>query len=134
VKYRFTGFELGVEYDPGGWYMSGELFNTRDSGIGRTRSWSLGGGYRVGKFTPYFVASKIKQTTVGDFGLAPVFDQKTSAAGVRWDFMKNIDAKLQYQRIDIGSDSIPTSFVNLQPGLRVGDQANVISGTIDFVW
>lgn len=76
----------------------------------------------------------MKQTSVGTYELAPVFDQKISAAGMRWDFMKNVAAKLQYERITLGSPIIPASFVNLQPGLRVGDRANVLSATIDFVF
>ena len=134
ATYDFTAFDIGATYDAEGWYVTAEQFSTYDEGVGNVRAASLGGGYRVSSVTPYLVWSKIKQFSVGDFEMAPVFDQQTVAAGVRWDFFRNVDLKLQYERITIDSDIIPTSFINLQPGLQVGDRANVFSATLDFVW
>ncbi|MEP7246601.1 MAG: porin [Gammaproteobacteria bacterium] len=132
--YDFKAFDIGVEYDPGGWYLIAEQFNTYDEGVGNVRAYSLGGGYRIRNLTPYLVGSKVRQTSVGTFGQAPVFDQQTVAVGARWDFMKNVDLKLQYERVRIDSSITPASFVNPQPGLQVGDRAHVFSATLDFVW
>jgi porin-like protein len=133
-KYAFEAFDIGVLYDPGRWYLSAEQFNTRDEGVGNTRAWYLGGGYHLGKFTPYLVFSRITQTSVGTFEIAPAYNQHTKAAGLRWDFMTNLAAKLQYERIEIGAPLIVASFVNVQPSARIGDRANVLSATIDFVF
>lgn len=133
-KAAFEAVELGVLYDPGRWYLTAEQFNARDQFMGNTQAWYVGAGYRFGSVTAYLVSAQIRQTSIGDMALAPVFDQKTSSAGLRWDFLKNFAAKLQYDRIVVGSAIIPTSFVRLQPGLRIGDRAGVLSATLDFVW
>lgn len=127
-------FEVAAIYDTGGWYVTGERFDARDDLLGNTTAWYLGGGYRIGDFTPYAFHATIEQTKIGDLGLQPTFDQKTTGAGLRWDFMKNFAAKLQYERITLNSLVIPTSFTNLQPNARMGDHANIFSATVDFVW
>jgi len=69
---------------------------------------------------------------VASFG-AGSESQQTLTAGLRWDFMKNVDLKVQYDnvRLDAGSTGL---FVNEQPGFRLGSSANVFSATIDFVF
>lgn len=133
-KYDFEAFDIGVAYDPGAWYAIAEQFNTFDDAMGNARASSLGGGYRFGNLTPYLVWSKIEQSSVGSLGARPVLDQRTVATGVRWDFARNMDLKLQYESVEIGTAIIPASFINLQPGMQVGDRVNVISATLDFVW
>lgn len=132
--YDFRAIDIGVQYDPGGWYVIAEQFSTNDEGMGHVRAVSLGGGYRISNLTPYAVGSKIKQTSVGTVELSPVFDQQTIAVGLRWDFMRNVDLKLQYERVTIDSPIVPASFINLQPGLQTGDHAHLFSATLDFVW
>jgi predicted porin len=132
--YDFKAFDIGAEYDPGGWYAIAELFSTYDESMGDVQAFSLGGGYRIARLTPYVVASKIRQTSVGTLQLAPAFDQQTVAVGLRWDFMRNVDLKLQYESVTLDSPIIPASFINLQPGLQTGDRAHVFSATLDFVW
>lgn len=134
VEYAFEALDVGVAYDPGDWYVIAEQFNTYDESMGNIRASSVGGGYRVGSLAPYLIGSKIKQSSVGSLRIAPAFDQRTIAAGLRWDFARNMDLKVQYETIRIGSVLIPTSFVNPQPGARIGDDARVFSATFDFVW
>jgi hypothetical protein len=55
-------------------------------------------------------------------------------AGVRWDFAKNLDFKLQLQQVTIDTLDDPASFAKVQPGARVGDKANVVSLALDFVF
>ena len=61
-------------------------------------------------------------------------EERTVSAGVRWDFVRNLDFKLQLQQVTILSLDDPASFANIQPGARVGDKANVLSLALDFVF
>jgi hypothetical protein len=90
---------------------------------------------RVGRFTPYLIYStEDAPTSEAPSGLTALGDERTVGAGVRWDFAKNIDFKLQLQRVIIETTDAPASFSNVQPGLRVGDKAIVVSLTLDFVF
>jgi len=133
-KDRFESFEVGFVYDPGAWYVTAELFNGQDQYAGNTQAFYAGGGYRLGKVTLYAARSKDHQATEGTWGAYPLFGQNTTMAGLRWDFYKNLDLKLQYDRVQLGSVMVPVSFINVQPGARVGDHANVLTALIDFVW
>ena len=130
----FEAFDIGVSYDSENWYLIAEQFSTYDEGVGNVRASSLGGGYRIRSLTPYLVWSKVRQYSVGTFEMAPAFNQQTVAAGLRWDFARNVDLKVQYERVRIDSPITPASFINLQPGFQVGDHAHVFSATLDFVW
>jgi hypothetical protein len=58
----------------------------------------------------------------------------TVAGGVRWDFVKNFDLKLQLDQVTIDTLDDPAAFASLQPGARVGDKADVLSLALDFVF
>jgi hypothetical protein len=133
-RYGVSCFELGVMVDPGPWYATAELFNTHDDALGHSQAWYIGGGYRIGKVTAYAALSQFEQTSIGSIGIAPLFDQKTRMVGLRWDFLKNVDAKVQLEQAQLGTPLGPASFINLQPGMRAGDKARVFSATVDFVW
>ena len=64
-------------------------------------------------------------------GSIPV--QSTTSAGVRWDFIKNVDLKLQYDHTRLGEGS-PGLLINLQPGFRPGGTVDLFSAAIDFIW
>ncbi len=70
-------------------------------------------GYRVKKFTPYLTYA---QNSQGSFlpGFPPPSadsirlanrSQSTVSAGVRWDFMKDTDLKLQYDQVKLSDNS-----------------------------
>ena len=59
---------------------------------------------------------------------------REGAAGVRWDFAKNLDFKLQVEQVTVDTLDDPAAFSNLQPGIHIGDKANVLSLTLDFVF
>jgi hypothetical protein len=59
--------------------------------------------------------------------------QYTSSMGVRWDFMKNFDLKVQLERINLGAGSVGT-LINIQPGFQPGGIVYVISTAVDFVF
>jgi hypothetical protein len=59
--------------------------------------------------------------------------QKTISLGCRWDVMKNVDLKVQYDHINLGAGSAGT-LINVQPDFQRGSTVNVASIAIDFVW
>lgn len=121
---------IGATYDPGQWFATGELNKTTLALTGDIVNWYVGGGYRVNDFTPYLMYSQ-RRVQGGGFSVTPA--EKSTAAGVRWDFMKNVDLKLQYDsnKHPPGSWGILN---NLQPGYRPGGGYHVVSAAIDFVF
>jgi hypothetical protein len=149
----------GALYDPGKWFVMGEWGRRNlHSALGDSTAWYLSGGYRLAKFTPYLTYSEATaDTNTSDPGLnvsalppylagsasglnaalnavlATNAVQNTISVGSRWDVMKNIDLKLQYDHIDLGAGSAGT-LVNVQPGFQPGGIVNLFSIAIDFVW
>jgi hypothetical protein len=152
-------FDVGVMYDPGAWFVTGEWGRQNlHSAIGENTAWYLSGGYRIAKFTPYLSYASVKPNSkTSDPGLdvstlppflqgpaaglnaglnailATAADQKTISLGARWDVMKNIDLKLQYDHVDLGAGSAGT-LINIQPNFQRGGEVNLFSIAIDFVW
>lgn len=149
----------GFNYDPGDWFTIGEWgrFDSH-SALGGNTAWYLSSGYRMGKFTPYLSYSRIRidkntsdpgldVSTLPPFLIGPAIGlnaalngilasspgQQTISVGVRWDFMKDLDLKAQFDhsRLDSGS---PGLLVNQQPGFQPGGSFNVFSATLDFVF
>lgn len=149
----------GAVYDPGNWFVMGEWGRRNlHSAIGESTAWYLSGGYRVAKFTPYLTYAGVRAgsntfdpgltlstlppylagpATVLNAGLNAILGsaavQNTISVGARWDVMKNIDLKMQYDHIDLGSGSAGT-LVNVQPGFQRGGAVSLFSVAIDFVW
>ena len=146
-------------YDPGGWFAIAE-WGTSDLGslLGKRTGWYASGGPRIGKFTPYVtytVASARSPTSdpgltlsslppqlaqaaaalnaALNVNLASIPIQKGMAVGARWDFMKNVALKVQYDHNRLGAGSAGT-LVNLQPDFQPGGTVSLFSATIDFVW
>jgi hypothetical protein len=151
---------VGASYDRGNWLLTGEWARMRTDGwIGNGTGWYLGGGYRVGLFTPYLIRSRARldsphsEAGLPTAGLPPqmaipamqlngalnsmlgilVPDQDTVAVGMRWDFARNTALKLQYDRIDLSPGS-GNGLRNRQPGFKPGGALNVFSVTLDFVF
>ena len=149
---------LGAMYDPGAWFVMGE-WGKRDlhSVFGSSTAWYASGGYRWGKLTPYLTYAQVRpNSNTSDPGLTvsalPAFlagpatglnaglnavlgaiaSQRTFAVGARWDLLKNVDFKLQYDYIQLGAGSAGT-LTRLQPAFRPGGSVNLFSATIDFV-
>lgn len=137
---RNSDLSVGVQYDPGNWFAISEWIQ-RKSTTNITAMY-VSGGYRVNKFTPYLTYS---QNSPGSF--LPGFPPPTSnsirlanraqnavSAGVRWDFMKNTDLKLQYDHVKL-SDYSNGFLANVPAGVTVyGQQFHVISAVVDFVF
>jgi hypothetical protein len=154
---EFVG--IGAMYDPRDWFVTGEWGNTQfHSALGESTAWYVSGGYRLAKFTPYLTYGALKaNSNTSDPGLnvsalppylagpamglnaglnailQSIADQSTTSAGVRWDFMKNVDLKLQYDHTRLGAGS-PGLLINLQPGFQPGGTVDLFSAAIDFIW
>ena len=115
-------------------------------------------GYHFGAVTPYATYARVKAnsstSTPGlDAAAVPPYRQgtvmflnsilnatlrdlavqHTISVGGRWDFMKNVDAKLQFDHTNLGSDSAGT-LRNIAPGFRPGSAVNIFSACVDFVF
>ncbi|MGC2047750.1 MAG: porin, partial [Gallionella sp.] len=104
---RNRDLTLGVQYDPGDWFAISEWIQ-RESTT-KISAMYISGGYRVKKFTPYLTYA---QNNPGTFlpGFPPPSAnsiqlanraQSAVSLGVRWDFMKNTDLKLQYDQVKL---------------------------------
>jgi predicted porin len=146
----FTG--LGLAVDRGNWLFNAEYTMRRtDTYVADTTGWYTTLGYRVGKFTPYLTLSRVKVDDsnvdntiplgVSDelSGLKAVVDvivasqqasQKTVALGLRWDAMRNVALKAQFDRIR--PDSVGF-FAHPQAGFG-GGHVNVYSLAVDMVF
>jgi hypothetical protein len=158
VNKSVTLLTIAGRYDPGRWFVMAEWIRSRsESYIGGTTGWYVSGGYRVAAFTPYLTYSQVSERTTSIAGLNPSAEpaylaptvaslnaglnqllasrpvQYTSSMGVRWDFMKNFDLKVQLERINLGAGSVGT-LINIQPGFQPGGIVYVISTAVDFVF
>jgi len=125
-------FALGASYDPGDWFVMGEFAANRTDAIGNSNGWYVTGGYRIRDFTPYLTYSRLDALSNPDLGFPPA-GQKNISAGVRWDFYRDFDLKLQYEHIDLDAGSAGT-LSNIQPGFQPGGTVNVTSMVVDFVF
>src|SRR5437868_13425406 len=124
-------YTVGWNYDPGEWFVMGELVRTQSEGMfGSSKGGYVSGGYRWNSFTPYLTYGRVKSDkrhddgvpldglppAVAGFGMvvngvvAGVINgnssQQTLSTGVRWDFAPNFDFKAQYDYIDLDPGSI----------------------------
>ncbi|MDM4767599.1 hypothetical protein [Pelomonas sp. SE-A7] len=150
----FTG--LGLTWDQGEWLVSSEYTQRRtDTYASDTNGWYLTVGHRFGKFTPYGTVSQLKQissnvdNTIPKSGYPAATqaqlnflsanvegvvagqrrDEKTLAAGVRWDAMRNVAVKAQLDRITPKGPGlllgVPSNFAN---------RVSVYSLSVDMVF
>jgi opacity protein-like surface antigen len=151
-------YGVGASYDPGRWFGMSELQRNYNTGLaGVSGSGFVAFGYRVQALTPYATYARIitgypEHPSIPLIGLPPPLaayggtlngilagitsgntSQQTLSAGLRWDFMKNLDLKVQYDyvRLDAGSTGL---LVNEQPGFRPGSTASVFSAAVDFAF
>jgi hypothetical protein len=134
VPGRLRLMGAGFSYEPGPWFVSGDSNYTKSRYFGDLLAWYVSAGMRFESFAPYALFSTSHQESIGTSALASLGNQHTVAAGVRWDFAKNLDFKLQLAQVTLDSLDDPAAFANLQPGARVGDRAHVISLALDFLF
>jgi len=149
---------IGASYDPGHWFVISEWAHDRtNSFLGENTAWYASGGFRAGKFTPYVTyahesAASNSSPGITLSGLSPaqaglatglnaalnailqaIPAQSTISLGARWDCVKNVDLKVQFDHTRIAADSDGT-LINVQPGFQPGGIVNVFSATVDFVF
>lgn len=131
---------LGANYDPGDWFVMSEWMQRRSTFM--SSAMYVSAGYRIKKFTPYLTHS---QNSSGSF-IRPspppsAYDlqlasraQSTDSFGVRWDFMRNFDFKMQYDRVTL-SDNSNGYLINVPANVILyGTTFHVISAVVDFVF
>jgi len=137
---RDSDLSVGASYDPGNWFAMSEWIQRKSTT--KISAMYVSAGYRVKKFTPYLTYS---QNSPGSFlpGFPPPTlnsiqlanrSQSTVSLGVRWDFMKNTDFKLQYDQVKLSHNS--NGFLaNVPANVSLyGAKFHVISAVVDFVF
>jgi hypothetical protein len=124
---------IGAGYDPGKWYVSGEVIRVPDDAFGLFYGGYINAGRRFGKVTPYLGYARIHMSRAGSLGLPPFINQDTSTLGVRWDFMKHVDfkAQLDHTRRFGGFNQY---FLNQQPGFQQSGTVEIFTLLVDFVF
>ena len=159
VNKRFTGYALGLNYDPGKWFLMVEAGQKNGrSFLAKSVGAYASAGYRSGEFTPYLTyamvdaksptshpglplaglprgpASVARQLNGGlDKLLKTIGTQSSVTAGVRWDFRPDMALKVQYERVTPRDGSRGT-LINLEPGFQSGRPVHVTSAVLDFVF
>jgi hypothetical protein len=135
-----SDLSAGIQYDPGNWFVISEWIQ-RESTY-KASAMYVSGGYRVRKFTPYLTYA---QNSPGSFlsdspppssNSIRLAERSQSAIslGVRWDFMRNTDLKLQYDQVKL-SDSSNGFLANVPTGVTLyGAKFHVISAVVDFIF
>jgi len=151
---------IGVSHDTGHWFATGEYVRFVGSGpFANANAGYVTAGYRIATWTPYAALAAIRtpQPTAGSISTAglppqlaagaaglnagmsgivgnlPAPTQKSVTLGLRWDFMKNAAAKLQYDHIDLGTNS-SGELTNRSPSYQPGGKLTLVSAAVDFVF
>ncbi len=150
---------VGAAYDPDRWVITAEwAADVNPTVLFDRKAWYATIGHRFGDWTPYLTRAQIRSNrhnplAVSSALLAPPLAstaatldaglnrllasfapmQDSVSLGVRWDFARNFDLKLQYDWIMLGADSAGT-LVNAQPGFRPGGTLGVAGMGVDFVF
>ena len=146
---------VGASWDNGAYFVSGELgWRNSKSAFPPTTVGYITSGARFGKFTPYVMYSQSANNGPKTFtgGLAPTnavitglyrstaMDQNTKTLGLRYDVLKNVDIKAQWDRIDTSTAyGLPGTggglFVNATPAFKNGSNAvDIFSVAVDFIF
>ena len=157
-KASFTSVGLGLDWND--IVVQTEFAKRKvDAYVNDTSSWYVMGGYRIGKFLPYVIQSKVKiDGTVANAvpATCPVADprtcgtlaalragatavaysgvgqgeQSTTSIGVRWDFYRSLALKAQIDRVKPAVGS--GLLLNAAPGFNKDVTVGAVA--IDFVF
>ena len=156
-KYTFTSAGLSMDWNNIVVLTEYAKRKMPDSFLGSSKSWYVMGGYRFGKFLPYYTRAKIISKGVtntipancpagASFACAPTLaalsglmntlttaidgtSQTTDSIGVRWDFTTSAALKVQVDRIKPQGNG---QFINVQPGFK--GPVTVGAVALDFVF
>jgi hypothetical protein len=115
-KVSFTAVGLNMDWD--NIVVQSEYAKTRGIGDGNN-SWYVMGGYRFGKFVPFYNHADIS----GDA------NQSTDSIGLRWDAFRSAAIKFQVDRVKPEGNGL---FTNVQPGFKGPVTVGAVS--VDFVF
>lgn len=105
---RGTAMGIGANYDPGNWFVLGEIGHIRNrSLLGDKTMLYASTGYRLGDFTPFIAYTTSHGSMLAGPKAAALNNalssrsivQSTASAGVRWDFAANLALKTQLERV-----------------------------------
>lgn len=157
---RYRLLSIGANYDPGNWFITSEWERVQThSWSGDGTGWFIGGGVRLGRWTPYMTYSRARldspstEAGLSTAGLPPAYafaagranavlnsllgnfipTDRTIAVGTRWDVARNAALKVQLEHISVGSNSNGT-FRFPRAGFTLGGQANIVSIALDMVF
>lgn len=137
---RNSDISAGASYDPGNWFLTSEVMQRRSTY--KSNAMYVSAGYRINNFTPYLTHSQNSSGSFIQASPAPTASdlqlanrsQSTDSLGIRWDFMRNFDFKVQYDRVTL-SDNSNGYLVNLPTNVTLyGTTFHVISAVVDFVF
>lgn len=135
-----SDLSAGAIYDPGKWFLMGEWIQRKSTT--KKQAAYISAGYRIQSFTPYLTYSKDTAASLISADPPPTATaiqfarnaQSTATIGARWDFTKNADIKLQYDRVRLSADS-NGNLINVPAGtILYGGTFHVISTTLDFIF
>lgn len=158
-NFRQQTLSISAAYDSGTWFATGEYVHMIGSRArANANAAAVTAGYRVGTWTPYATLAELKTAPLADgiptSGLPPQLaagaaalnaglkalltansgtEQKSASLGLRWDFMKNTDAKLQYDHVVLG-DGSHGPLVNASASFQPGGKFNLVTIAVDFVF
>jgi hypothetical protein len=124
---------IGAGYDPGKWFISGELIRAPDDAFGLFYAGYVNVGLRFEKVSPYLGYARAAMSRVGTLGFTPFIDQDTTTLGVRWDLRKNIDFKAQLDHT-ARHGGFNQFLVNQQPGFQERGTDEILTLLVDFVF
>jgi hypothetical protein len=154
VDKRAWASSIGLNYDPGQWFVMGEAGRSKVDGyLGSTRSLYLSSGWRHRNLTPYAGYARVwGALPPGPTSLPPSYgavageintalavlmrkvpSQSTFSAGLRWDAAPNLAFKLQHECVTTRAGS-RGMFINSVPDYQSGRTAQVSSAALDFVF
>jgi len=135
-----SDLSVGASYDPGNWFVISEWIQRRSTT--RVSAMYVSGGYRINEFTPYLTYSQIGPGSFLQDSPPPAAAdieranraQSTISVGVRWDLMRNIDCKFQYDQVRLSNNS-NGYLVNVPAGVTLyGSRFYVVSAVVDFLF
>ncbi|GLH73559.1 hypothetical protein GETHLI_20610 [Geothrix limicola] len=140
---RVTYMSVGYQYDPGNWFITAEAARNGgdENAVIHATAAYITGGYRLCDWTPYLTVAQRKNDspTTNPNPIANALlsggnraDQSFSV-GLRWDFMKNMDLKIQYDQFKNDTNAYG-ALSNNQPAFQKGQSYSVITANLDFVF
>jgi len=135
-----SDLSFGAQYDPGDWFAISEWIQRKSTY--KNNAMYVSAGYRVKKFTPYLTYALSSQGSFLSGFPPPSPDgirlanraQSTASLGVRWDFRRDTDLKIQLDQVKL-SDNSNGFLANVPANVSLyGSKFYVVSAVVDFIF